>query len=432
MLRLENGRDVGFLQYKYVSVNKKAKDEDLLMRKGNTTQNVRNKKETKQLPNIIKWFFILLAYAAALIFLVFFLLKYYKPVNINEQVEANIADILWNELGNTVTIVSGVVTWLVEYIAERGRKVNVFSKRLIAVSSFILFNFCRVANAINMSVFWVSLICFVFWVATTIIIMVHTSNSVKIKIKKDIAIKTILGTIKNKKILSVQLFEINEKQEGEYSTYTFNFLDGFIQGDKDVNGILSATYIIKKEYISELELVLIAYQKLVETGEDEDRTILLNSIQSNKEKLLEQLRKIESVETVDKEGCCLARLVIIYLTLEQRLTDENFSGIVAPKGILGVDSEIENKLFTFVRTGILGPVFFGDNDIYKFEYVKDGIKNGRQYCAFQLSNNITEKKIMCMIVLKEPSKFSKDVLEVIKSIETKLNNQFNLYYEETV
>lgn len=107
------------------------------------------------------------------------------------------------------------------------------------------------------------------------------------------------------------------------------------------------------------------------------------------------------------------------------LQDANSAGIQLLDGVLGLDDiEIERRLFTYFRTGILGAMFLGQNDIYTFDYWKDGSKVGRKYCAFQIKSE--EKNLICMVVLKERKNnlLSKDIVEAIKKIEKKLDDSW--------
>lgn len=118
-------------------------------------------------------------------------------------------------------------------------------------------------------------------------------------------------------------------------------------------------------------------------------------------------------------------MFILYLTIENMLQDANSAGIQLLDGVLGLDDiEIERRLFTYFRTGILGAMFLGQNDIYTFDYWKDGSKVGRKYCAFQIKSE--EKNLICMVVLKERKNnlLSKDIVEAIKKIEKKLDDSW--------
>ena len=46
--------------------------------------------------------------------------------------------------------------------------------------------------------------------------------------------------------------------------------------------------------------------------------------------------------------------------------------------------DTERKLFTQVRTGLLAAALLGIDSRYVFHYRKEGLKQGRKYCASQL------------------------------------------------
>ena len=259
-----------------------------------------------------------------------------------------------------------------------------------------------------------------------IILIVILSNRSNVNEQiNNLKLKSILGKIRNQNIVSIQLFDVEEIKENEYCKYTFRYIDALCQDENDINGMLSTTYKIKNEYVSEMTLVLLAYQKLIESGDDEEKNILIASIGRNKEKLLNELKQLKNVDDVDKECCCVARMFILYLTLENMLQDANSAGIQMLDGVLGLDDvEIEKRLFTYFRTGILGAMFLGQNDIYTFDYWKDGSKVGRKYCAFQIRSE--EKTLVCMVVLKERKNnlLSKDIVEAIRKIEKKLDDNW--------
>jgi hypothetical protein len=126
-------------------------------------------------------------------------------------------------------------------------------------------------------------------------------------------------------------------------------------------------------------------------------------------------------------------MIILYLTLENMLQDANSAGIQALDGVLGLENiEIEKRLFSYFRTGILGAIFLGQNDIYTFNYWKDGSKIGRKYCAFQI--NREERMIICMVVLRERKNniLSKDIVDAIKNIEKKLNDSWEAQKEISI
>lgn len=385
----------------------------------------RHRSDNFIIPKIYVYAFWYVSYTISAIALIFLSMKYYKPIEISDN-SKGISDIIMDELGNSITITSGLVCVLLNFVAQREKQIDAWTKRIVALSLFVLFNFCRCANALELTANQFSVMIFIFYLVDLSVIIIASNRGNVLKLSNNLRLKGILGRIKNQNILSVQLFDVIEKKEGEYCKYTFKYIDALCQDDNDINGMLSTTYKLKNEYVAEMTLVLLGYQKVIESGDEVVKSTLLSRINQNKEKLLNELRKIKMVEEVDKEQCCIARLVILYLTLENMLQDMNSAGIEAPDGVLGLENlEIEKRLFTYFRTGILGTMFLGQNDIYTFNYWKDGSKIGRKYCAFQISK--AEKTLICMIMLKERKNniISKDIVEAIKKIEKVLKDSWN-------
>ncbi len=348
--------------------------------------------------------------------------KYYKPIEINDN-EKSVLDIIWDELGNSITFVSGILCVLVDFISQREKQIEPWIKRIIAISLFFLFNFCRCANALKLKANQFSLVVFIFYLVNILLIVALSNHNTTNENIGNLKLKSVLGRIKNQNIVSIQLFNVEETKEGDYCKYTFKYIDALCQDENDINGMLSTTYKIKSDYVAEMTLVLLGYQKLIESGSEAVKNALILSIKRNKEKLLCELKQIKDIDNIDKEQCCIARMFILYLTIEGMLQNANSIGIQLLDGVLGLDDiEIERRLFTYFRTGILGAMFLGQNDIYSFDYWKNGSKAGRKYCAFQIKNE--EKTLVCMVVLKERKNniLSKDILEAIKKIEKKLND----------
>lgn len=367
------------------------------------------------------WFISYIIFAGALIFLS---RKYYEPINIKSG-SKSILEIIVSELGNTITVVSGVLCMFLNFLSQKESQIGVWTKRIIALSLFLLFNFCRCANALKLTANQFTVILFIFYFINVLLVVILSNHATIQEQVNNLRLKAILGKIKNQNILSIQLFNVEEYKEGEYWKYTFKYIDALCQDKNDINGMLSSTYAIKNEYVSDMTLILLGYQKLIDSGDETEKYTLITGIERNKEKLLNELRQIKNVDEVDKEHCCIARMFIIYLTLEKMLQDANSAGIQAIDGVLGLDNiEIEKRLFSYFRTGILGVMFLGQNDIYTFDYWKDGSKVGRKYCAFQI--NREDKVLICMVVLKERKNniLSKDILEAIKKIEKKLDDSW--------
>ncbi|SFQ35873.1 hypothetical protein SAMN02910358_01744 [Lachnospiraceae bacterium XBB1006] len=364
----------------------------------------------------IIWFF---SYIACLIALIIIAYKS-KPTIISCK---NIINYLKYELCNLCTIVPVVMAVLLHVVPTK--KITKLNKGVGSVSVFIMFTLANAIATFKESAGIFAVVIFATYCISFVILIFASGKNISIQEQMErIRLNAIVGKY-NKNILSVQLFEVEDSQVGEYEKYTFKYVDSTYRDDNDINAMLSVTYLIKHEYAEDMRFVLNAYQRLVDDGDDYSKELLINSIKNNKNKILEELKKIPSANQVTKEHCCMARLIIQYLTLENRLIDANSAGILTPNGVLELDSEIEKKLFTYCRTGILGVMFVGEDDIYSFNYWKDGAKAGRKYSAFPLK--LENKRMFVMIVLKESEnkQCSKDIVDAVRKIEKKIKNSFS-------
>ena len=96
-------------------------------------------------------------------------------------------------------------------------------------------------------------------------------------------------------------------------------------------------------------------------------------------------------------------------------------------GTLGINEEIDKKLFTMARTGILGAVLFGENLRYSFKYNKQSIKTGRQYSASVLgvAGEESNSKLVCLTTIAErngKSSVSDSLFQYVKRCENKITN----------
>ena len=107
---------------------------------------------------------------------------------------------------------------------------------------------------------------------------------------------------------------------------------------------------------------------------------------------MKKLRAL-SLQDIEKVNCCEARLVLCYSNLERMVNTPTYSIVELEDGALGINEEIDRKLFTMTRTGILGAVPFGENLRYSFKYSKQGIKTGRQYSATVLGAEGKENNV---------------------------------------
>lgn len=330
--------------------------------------------------------------------------------------------VIWKELGNSFTIASGMLALLAYFIAKKNKHLNNKLRAYLAFSIFILYCFGACASAIDLSVNAVLVVQFLFYVISVVVFICFNKE---VNVIDKSAMRNALNMITNKKILSVQLFSVEEMREGEYVKYEFKCLESMSRDKCNVNGILSAQYKIKATYVTGLELVQVLYERIVENGEPNEINQLLNQIEKNKRDLLEELIKIASPDHVTEEDCCIARLYVLYLTLENILKTSTCTGIKIYDGILGLSNlEIEKRLFSLVRTGILGGILLESNKIYTFDYHRNGKKVGRKYASFVVDNLSKNNKLLCLSVIREDDKefISGDALKAVYGVEKKILN----------
>jgi len=223
-------------------------------------------------------------------------------------------------------------------------------------------------------------------------------------------LKNIVGNLKNREVLSVQLFDLNAIENGEYTDFKLASIDHLVNSNNDVNCILSTILRLKTSDYEYFKLLLDTYEKVVETGQEEYKKTFLQSIDKT---ILELKRRLQDIDpqNVTKDDCCLARLLICYLNLAKLIDNPGYAIVELDDGQLDIDIELEKKLFTVFRSGLLGTILFGGKHIYAFRYRGDGYKTGRKYCTFSIDikkadqRRTSQKEIVCLIALRENEKY---------------------------
>ena len=117
------------------------------------------------------------SYAFCTLVLFYLSKRYYKPIEICDETNS-VLDIIWDELGNSITVASGLLCLLMNFISQREKQIEPWIKRIIAISLFLLFNFCRCANALKLTANQFSLIVFVFYLVNIILIVALSNCSI--------------------------------------------------------------------------------------------------------------------------------------------------------------------------------------------------------------------------------------------------------------
>lgn len=243
-------------------------------------------------------------------------------------------------------------------------------------------------------------------------------------------ISRAIETISNRNILSIQLFHVNHKLEDGMDKFTFRCIDHMENAsrnvDCDVNCMMVTTLELPHEEYKTFLLAQTAYNMVMDSGSKTDEDDFLSIVKKEKIQLMEKLKSL-SLQDIEKVNCCEARLVLCYSNLERMVNTPAYSITELEDGTLGINEEIDKKLFTMARTGILGAVLFGENLRYSFKYNKQSIKTGRQYSASVLgvAGKESNSKLVCLTTIAErngKSSVSDSLFQYVKRCENKITN----------
>lgn len=251
--------------------------------------------------------------------------------------------------------------------------------------------------------------------------------------------KALGKQIKNNSILSVQLFECVQRPT-QSSRIRFSLENKAWVVNKqsdDVNSILALNLELPEEDYEQFGFSLAVFDKMVDAGADnEKKKSFCEGIKKKKEDLVKRLSG-KQPDSITREDSCLARLLVCYNMLEQMVEKPSQAVLDFDDGVLGLDAELEKRLFSTLRTGMLGAILFGVHRRYYFRYRRDGIKAGRKYCAFIIDSNEdkendSERKLICLVTIRESNsnEISADIIEWIVRTENKITRQYQKVVKE--
>ncbi len=236
--------------------------------------------------------------------------------------------------------------------------------------------------------------------------------------------RAISGT-ENKKLIAVQMYKVRTEHlsvSGKDKTrFIVNAGESFTREGHDINSVSSLVYELDRADVDEFTAILKSYHLVEQFGNDDTRRKLIESIDQQISLLGDRLKNIDDQNReVTKEDCCIARLLVIYMSFKRILvpdpaaseTRADYIGEISLNdGDLKLSVDTERKLFTQVRTGLLAAALLGMDSRYVFHYRKDGLKQGRKYCASQLAceENYSEGVIssqemdICLFTVEENS-----------------------------
>lgn len=243
-------------------------------------------------------------------------------------------------------------------------------------------------------------------------------------------------------LISVQAYQVNQTHSGNSYIYDFCEIDHYTKSTSDINSVLSISYSVSKLHIDTFKLIVNSYRTLLYPDETEqqrdssDEAIISNLlclINSEKDKIEEELSSISCTGEVSKEVCCLARMLNIYQSFLKVLAPQEngngFNGSVLGElafkdgDLLGADkTEIEKALFTAYRTGLLCGILLGNTSRYHFEYRKDGEKQGRCYYVSAIYPRNNSEPIVCLFICSEKNNQYGVYENIISDLEQRITN----------
>ena len=76
------------------------------------------------------------SYAFCTLVLFYLSKRYYKPIEICDETNS-VLDIIWDELGNSITVASGLLCLLMNFISQREKQIEPWIKRIIAIRRLV-------------------------------------------------------------------------------------------------------------------------------------------------------------------------------------------------------------------------------------------------------------------------------------------------------
>ena len=306
----------------------------------------------------------------------------------------DLAQVILASISNAVTVSLGFADIIAAVALILCKKIPKWRILLFSISFLLLIIFNSVALNYPLSVAWVVLVDLTFFVIISAILAFSaTSKHPQLTTKKT----RIIKNINNKKIICAQIFAVKQELIDDETVFTLNSIEHSTKDNHDINGILSVTYRLPDQDYVTFQIIYRTYLSFVNDGNEQTKKNLIDQLLREKDRLIDRLKTIDKPESVNITDCYIARVLMIYLAFLKILdpqssrTPKGWSGgegyigeLFLEKNMLGIDSEIENRLLTLMRTGVFGAVLLGHEVRYIFNYHKSGYKAGRRYSAICL------------------------------------------------
>lgn len=201
-------------------------------------------------------------------------------------------------------------------------------------------------------------------------------------------------------IESIQLYSYYETKAEHSVEYSIEYIDGVKKPNIEINALLGMNLSLDIDTFEEAQGIITFYNNYNNAANeqqlDTSKTVLEEAITKGTKRIKSILAEIKQTDTVKSADCSLARVLMIYCSILASLEKETtFVGF--GDNALGLTKDIEQKLFTNKRTGVLGAILLR-NYPYGFYYNRNSDKSGRTYCSFVCSNK--EKEYLVLIAFR--------------------------------
>lgn len=343
----------------------------------------------------------------------FFIYNIRCATPISNDTSKDFGHVLWKSLvsgdSGLVLIMTIVVDILTCAFVRQIKKSKVIG---ITATIYIITVFDTISIEYQLAPSWVAIGNFMALVICSIIVLttraaIPCMGVSKYGVFRSDALAKAVSDTRNKKIIATQLYEVKtslvsstDAQHAAKVKFDIAHIgDDFVRSGYDVNSMSCASYIMDRDIVDCFPLILELYEKFRESGDDNEKKVLLTIINEKVQKLEKKLSEIKTEINVTKEDCCVARALSILLSFRHKLdmdctheTQDDYLGEISlHDGDLKLSADIENRLFSLYRTGILGVALLDTKSRHVFQYRKLGSKRGRTYCVSQLVSLINSE-----------------------------------------
>lgn len=241
-------------------------------------------------------------------------------------------------------------------------------------------------------------------------------------------------TLKNchPSIKGVQFFlaeKLTDENDGK-TIYKLKLKGGDAKEKTNINTLFSGYIEIPEDLVEMVKRV----KQLIERQYEESEIVVLKPLVGEViNKLKQDLNSINSIDAIRPEDCYKARVLLIVLSIWVS-KDKPFTPYVGleESSLELQNKDVENCLFTFARSGVLGPLLIDDSP-YIFTYRRQTHKKGRFYYTFSVPCSDSEKYVV-FITLEERNhkvQLGKNLYDNLQAIQEKCKKELPITDKRT-